>query len=349
MASAEIQAGVLPPPKRSEGVNACATSDLPMVAGSVRASVPATNISVVILTLNEEANLPNTLASLCQWTREIFIVDAGSTDRTKSVAQEFGATVVEHPFETHSIQWCWALENLPLQSDWILALDADQVVTPELAAEISALGHQPIEGVDGIFIKRRQVFRNRWIRHGGYYPKYLLKLFRRSKVTIDSRDLVDHHFYIAGPVLKLRHDLIESNSKEDSISFWIQKHNRYAALLAREELRSRATPEASAIESSLFGNPDQRALALKRLWRRIPLYVRPFLYFFYRYFLRLGFLDGKEGAIFHFLQAFWFRLLVDINIDEMLKASWNQAVQAPGPADHLRQGHGGQETEHRRT
>src|SRR5205823_5890419 len=130
-----------------------------------------------------------------------------------------------------------------------------------------------------------------------------------------------------GAVRKLRHDLIESNAKEDSISFWIQKHNRYAALLAREELRSRTQSQASAIEASLGGNPDQRVLALKRAWRRMPLYVRPFLYFFYRYFLRLGFLDGKEGAIFHFLQAFWFRLLVDINIDEVSRANKSSMVR----------------------
>jgi glycosyltransferase involved in cell wall biosynthesis len=281
-------------------------------------------ISVVILTLNEEANLPHTLASLrgsCEWAREIFIVDAGSSDRTKAIAEEFGATVVTHPFETHSAQWGWALENLPINSEWILALDADQRVTPELAREIDELDAASLDGVDGVFIKRRQWFRQRWIKHGGYYPKYLLKLFRRGKVVIDTSDLVDHHFYIPGPVRKLRYDLIESNAKEDDIAFFIQKHNRYATLLAREELRWRTESPQSAIEPSFAGNPDQRALALKRLWRGMPLYVRPFLYFFYRYVLRLGFLDGKEGAIFHFLQAFWFRLLVDINIDEMMQAS----------------------------
>jgi glycosyltransferase involved in cell wall biosynthesis len=279
------------------------------------------NVSVVILTLNEEANLPHTLASVCKWAREIFVVDAGSTDRTKATAAKFGATVVEHPFETHSAQWRWALDNLPLRFDWILALDADQRVTPELAREICELDEASLVDVDGLFIKRQQWFRFRWIRHGGYYPKYLLKLFRRSKVAIDTNDLVDHHFYIAGPVRKLRHDLIESNAKEDSIAFWIQKHNRYATLLAREELRSQAEITRSAIEASFVGNPDQRALAMKRAWRRMPLYARPFLYFFYRYFIRLGFLDGKEGAIFHFLQAFWFRLLVDINIDEIRQAT----------------------------
>ena len=273
-------------------------------------------VSVVILTLNEEKNLPACLSSVC-WAEEIFVVDAGSSDRTNDIARQFGATVIEHSFESHAAQWRWALENLPLKMEWTLALDADQRVTPELAQELGGLDPGELQGVDGIYIKRRQLFRDQWIKFGGYYPKYLLKLFRAGKVIIDNRDLVDHHFYVAGNVKKMNHDLIEANKKEDDISFWIEKHNRYATLLAQEEYRRKRSPEEPVIKPSLLGTPDQKILILKRIWRRLPLFVRPFLYFFYRYFVRLGFLDGKEGAIFHFLQAFWFRLLVDIKLDEM--------------------------------
>ena len=272
----------------------------------------------MILTLNEEANLPQCLASVCDWAREIFVVDAGSSDRTREIVEKSGAVIVEHPFETHSGQWRWALDNLPIHTDWVLALDADQRVTPELAREISELNWQGLDGVDGFYIRRRQWFRGRWIKHGGYYPKYLLKMFRKEAVVTDPMDLVDHHFYVAGAVRKLRHDLDEANQKEDDISFWTEKHNRYATLLAREELEWRRGAQRTAIEPSIVGTPDQRSLALKRVWRRMPLYLRPFLYFFYRYFLRLGVLDGKQGAIFHFLQAFWFRLMVDIKLDEMI-------------------------------
>jgi glycosyltransferase involved in cell wall biosynthesis len=282
---------------------------------AVRASVP---VSVVILALNEEGNLPLCLGSVFEWAHEIFVVDAGSCDRTTAIAKEFGARVVEHPFETHSAQWRWALENLPIQTEWVLALDADQRLTPALADELRRLTREELEGIDGVYLNRQQWFHNSWIRHGGYYPKYLLKMFRRDKVAIDPRDLVDHHFYIAGPTRKLQNDLIESNTKEDDISFWVQKHTRYAALLAQEEFLWRSSGEAP-VEPSLRGNPDQRSLARKHAWRRTPLYVRPFLYFLYRYFIRLGFLDGKQGAIFHFMQAFWFRLLVDIKLDDMLE------------------------------
>ena len=171
--------------------------------------------------------------------------------------------------------------------------------------------------VDGLYINRRQVFRGRWIKHGGYYPKYLLKLFRRDKVSFDEMDLVDHHFYISGTTAKLKHDLIEENVKENDIAFWIGKHNRYAVRMAEEEMHRGESGQKSPVSSALFGAPDQRILWLKSLWSRLPLYLRPVLYFHYRYFLRLGFLDGKQGFIFHFLQGFWFRLLVDINIEEM--------------------------------
>jgi glycosyltransferase involved in cell wall biosynthesis len=291
-------------------------------------------ISVVVPTYNEERNIENCLRCLCDWASEIFVVDSGSSDRTMQIAAKYGALIVHHPFETHARQWRWALENLPLQHDWVLGLDADQRITPELAAELHRLfttEKSRLTQVDGFFINRRQVFRGRWIRHGGYYPKYLLKLFRRGSVRTDPNDLVDHHFYVEGRVRKLRHDLIEENHRENDISFWIEKHNRYAALLASEEFLCRKECRQKPIEPSLMGNPDQRTLWRKQLWDRFPLFVRPFLYFLYRYLLRLGFLDGKEGFIFHFLHAFWFRLLVDIKLEELEKEG-----SAEGMYDHVR-------------
>jgi hypothetical protein len=146
-------------------------------------------------------------------------------------------------------------------------------------------------------------------------------------VTFDPTDLVDHHFYVPGRTIKLKHDLIENNVKENSISFWVEKHNRYARLLAREQLQRLHSVEKTPIQPSPFGNPDQRTLWLKRMWYQCPGYIRPFLYFVHRYFFRMGILDGKEGFIFHFLQAFWYRLLVDINLEELESG----AVQPGGP------------------
>lgn len=279
---------------------------------------PATvDLAVVILTSNEEANLPRCLASVRGWTREVFVVDSGSTDATVALAEQAGAVVVRHPFETHARQWGWALSALPITATWVLALDADQRVSPELRASLElALAPGASDGIAGYFVNRRQVFRGRWIRHGGYYPKYLLKLFRRGTATLDPGDLVDHHFVVSGKVARLQGDLIEENTNEGQIYEWVAKHNRYARLQAREELAKLA---ASDPAGRLLGHHDERMRLAKRLWRRLPLYGRPFLYFGYRYFLRLGFLDGKEGLVFHFMQALWYRLLVDINRDELTR------------------------------
>ena len=279
-------------------------------------------LSAIVLTYNEEQNLPACLSGLKLLGCPIFVVDSGSTDRTLEIAVQFGATILKHPFTTHTQQWDWAIKNVPLESEWVIALDADQAITPELAEEIrTQLGSSMF---DGLYVKRRQVFRGRWIKHGGYYPKYLLKLFRRDKVYLHGGDSVDHHFYVRGSCGKLRHDLIEANHKEDNISFWIEKHNRYAKLMAADEHRG---GDESPITPALFGGPDQRVIWLKHLWSRLPLFVRPHLYFVYRYFLRAGFLDGKEGFIFHFLQAYWYRLLVDINLDEIRNHSGHKTSQ----------------------
>jgi glycosyltransferase involved in cell wall biosynthesis len=271
----------------------------------------------VILTFNEEANLPGCLASLQALQCPVFLVDSGSTDRTRDIAAQFGAQVLEHPFQSHTTQWRWAMENVPCPAEWVLALDADQSLSPEVAAEIRTAVAAGQNDIHGYYINRRQIFRGKWIRHGGYNPKYLLKLFRRDSVQFDPRDLVDHHFYVSGKTEKFRHDLFERNSKEDDICFWLEKHVRYARLLAKEELLRREEA-AAPISATPFGSPDQRSLWAKDLWYKLPLYWRPFLYFFYRYFGRLGILDGKTGFIFHFLQAFWFRLVIDISLEEQL-------------------------------
>jgi glycosyltransferase involved in cell wall biosynthesis len=282
------------------------------------------DVTLIVLTRNEEKNLPACLESVSGWASEIFVVDSGSTDRTLEIAEQSCAEVRTHPFETHSKQWQWALANLPISTEWVLGLDADQRVTAELRSEISEFIHgKPAADIGGCFVKRKQIFRGRWIRHGGYYPKYLLKLFRREAVWTDSDDLVDHHFRVRGQVIKLNGDIIEDNRNEADISVWIEKHNRYAALQAREDIIKALNNSESGLRKSFFGSPDERVLWLKSAWNSMPLYLRPVLYFGYRYFFRLGFLDGKQGFIFHFLQAYWYRLLIDIKLDELRSLSTN--------------------------
>jgi glycosyltransferase involved in cell wall biosynthesis len=272
-------------------------------------------VTAVVLTFNEERNLAACLESLVGWTRAVVVVDSGSTDATCDIARRLGAVVVTHAFETHARQWQWALDTLPIDTDWVLGLDADQRVMPELRDRIVA-ALASAGGVHGFYMRRRQIFRGRWIRHGGYYPKYLLKLFHRSYVRLDASELVDHHFHVDGDVRLLHADILEDNRNEASIAAWTDKHNRYAVLQARQELLQQGR-DRRGDAGQTSGTPDARVRWMKGAWARMPRFVRPCLYVFYRYVVRLGFLDGKQGFVFHVLQGFWYRLLVDINIDEL--------------------------------
>ncbi|PIQ82704.1 MAG: glycosyl transferase family 2 [Candidatus Omnitrophica bacterium CG11_big_fil_rev_8_21_14_0_20_64_10] len=277
-------------------------------------------IDAVILTRNEAVNLPRCLDSLQGLCRKIFVVDSGSTDRTTEVAQAHGAEIIVHPFETHAKQWNWALKNLPLDAEWTLALDADQRVTPALREEIlRRLPETPAE-VTGWYLPRKQIFRGKWIRFGGYWPKYLLKLFRRGGARTDERELVDFRFYPAGQTACFTQPLIEENLKERRITFWLQKHVRFAELHAREEALRRSGRGGWSLQPAWRGTPDQRTLWLKdRIWFRFPLLARPFCYFPFRMILQLGILDGPTGWLYHFLHGFWYEWMIALRVLELLR------------------------------
>jgi glycosyltransferase involved in cell wall biosynthesis len=272
-------------------------------------------LSVLILTKNEENNLEACLETL-RWCRDIHVVDSCSTDLTVDIAKRHGVTVHQHAFEGHTRQREWALRHLPFKNEWLMALDADHRVTPDLQNELVRRFQSPPTEVNGFYVKRRQIFRGRWLQHGGYYPKFMLKVFRHRVARLD-HDEFDYRFYVEGSVSTLDNDILEENRNEESISFFVTKHNRFATEQAEEELKRRNARVEYLVPPSLFGTRDQRTLWLKKRWYALPLYWRPFLLFTYRYVLRLGFLDGKEGLIFHFLQSLWFRILVDIRIEEL--------------------------------
>jgi glycosyltransferase involved in cell wall biosynthesis len=279
---------------------------------------PSTNgvmqrLSVIILTYNEEVNLPACLDSLRGLDGDIFVVDSGSSDRTLEIAKAAGATVVEHLFEHYAAQRNWGQQNLPSLGQWLLHLDADERLTPELVTEINQVMHAPPQGIEGFMLRKRTVFMGRWIKHGGHYPSYHLRLLRRDRGSCEER-LYDQHFLVNGPVGRLQHDYIDVISSD--IGTWTLRHTRWADLEAREILSGQH--HGPRVRPTLFGTPIERRRWLREgLYVRSPLFARAFLYWFYRYIIRLGFLDGKQGFIFHFLQGLWFRLLVDIKLDEL--------------------------------
>jgi glycosyltransferase involved in cell wall biosynthesis len=277
-------------------------------------------LSVVILTLNEEANLPDALASLRGLNRKIFVVDSGSTDRTLEIARAAGCHVVEHPFENYAVQRNWAFDHLPIDTPWTLCLDADERLTPELVGEINDTLTRHDGPFDGYMLRKRTIFMGRWIRHGGQYPAYHLRLFRTGRGRCEAR-LYDQHFIVDGRVGRLANDYIDVITSD--LTTFIVRHARWAELEAAETLApsAGAARPQPAVAPVLTGTAIERRRFLRtRVYQRFPLFVRPFLFWFYGYVLRLGFLDGIEGLVFHTLQRFWFRFLIDAKIWERQRA-----------------------------
>lgn len=268
------------------------------------------SLSVVVLTFNEEAKLPDLLDSLGNLPREVYLVDSGSTDDTLEIAKSRGCRVVHHEWNGYSRQRNWAIENLDLEGEWELHLDADERLTPDLRKSIlEVIQSDPVE--DGYFLRKQGLFLGRPIRHGGVYPSFHLRLFRRGKARCEDR-LYDQHYLVDGRVAQLPGTLLDVIASD--LSEWTNRHNRWAEVEAREVLRDST---ADQVEARLFGSPIERRRWYRTLYYRMPLFLRPYLYWLWRYVFRIGFLDGTEGLIFHTLHAFWYRFLVDARIYEL--------------------------------
>jgi glycosyltransferase involved in cell wall biosynthesis len=263
----------------------------------------------VVLTHNEEENIAHCLESIASLPRAI-VVDSGSADRTLDICEQYGATSIYHQYSNHANQWQWALENLAIETPWVLALDADFVVTPELVARIESQLSYVSDDVAGIYVKHLYRFGGGLIRFGGT-KRYWLRIVRRGRVRPDAGDLVDFRFVVEGKVIRWHEPIIEYNRKDDDISVWTAKQDKFALRLAvEEELRRRGLHGWSG-DASLLGTTDERFAWLRDRWLRLPLFIRPVIYFLYRYVLAGGFLDGRAGFLYHVLQGFWLRLLVD--------------------------------------
>ncbi len=286
-------------------------------------------VSVVILTVNEEVNLPQCLKSLAGLDCEIFIVDSGSTDRTVEIARSFGASVVTHPFENYGAQRNWALENLDLRTPWVLHLDADERLSPQLRDSIDRALADPGD-YQGFLVGKSVIFMGRAIRHGGLFPSYHLRLFRVGKGRCEDR-LYDQHFMVEGKVGTLRGELFDVIASD--LASWIARHNRWSDLEVHEVLHQGAHPGAM-VEARLEGTPIERRRWLRNsFYYRMPLFLRAFLYFIWRYFIRLGFLDGREGLIFHFMHGCWYRFVVDAKLYEATTKALQNPRPQPQPAE----------------
>lgn len=281
-------------------------------------NMPKNDLTVVILTHNEERHIARALASVSPIASQVFVVDSGSSDHTVDIAQKHGAVVLKNKFINYAKQFQWALDNAPISSGWVMRLDADEIIEPDLAAEIaSKLPLLPAD-VAGINLKRKHIFMDRWVRHGGRYPLVLLRIWRHGQGRIEDRWMDEHMVVWGGRTVTFDGGFADQNIND--LSFFTDKHNKYATREAIDVLNQRlklfARDEALSTESASFQASFKR-WAKERVYNRLPFTVSSTLYFLWRYVFQLGFMDGRSGLIYHFLQGFWYRFLVGAKLMEL--------------------------------
>jgi glycosyltransferase involved in cell wall biosynthesis len=261
-------------------------------------------VTVVIPVLNEEKNLPDCIRSVA-WADEVFVVDSGSTDRTGPIAQQMGATLVQFQYKPGGPRKKnWSLDNLPARHQWILLLDADERITPELEAEIRAVFASGAP-CDGYYLNRKHIFLGQWLKHGGNFPSWNMRLLKRhagryerlgTEALESAGDVEVHeHILMNGPTGYLQEPMLHLDYK--GLHQFIDRHNRYSTWDAKmRQVLLDGGGASAAIPARFFGSPVERKRFLKKLWVRLPL--KPLARFIYMYFIRLGFLDGRAGFIY---------------------------------------------------
>jgi glycosyltransferase involved in cell wall biosynthesis len=278
-------------------------------------------ISVVILTFNSELTIAKTLECARCVSDDIHVVDSYSKDRTLQIAESYGARIVQHPFLHYGDQRNWAIDNLSFQYGWQLHLDADEFLSPALIAAIEALKKSHADGGDGFYLPRLTRFLGREIRHGGHYPTWHLRLFRNGAGRCEARKY-DQHFILSGTARRIHAPMIDDNRM--SLREWTERHNRWSDAEVEEILHP---TQHGVIEGKLRGGtPMQMKRALRKIFLRVPLFARSLVFFVYRYFLLLGFLDGRPGLIYNVLQTFWYRFLIEAKLYERSLAGEKQRV-----------------------
>jgi glycosyltransferase involved in cell wall biosynthesis len=279
-------------------------------------------LTVVILTFNEEVHIERSIASVASIASDILVVDSFSNDRTVELATNAGARVLQNAFVNYSKQFQWALDNGGVSSEWIIRLDADEVIEPDLAAEIEKkLPAMPADVV-AVNFKRKHIFMGRWIKHGGRYPLILLRMWRNGQGRIEDRWMDEHIVTWGGRVITMQGGFSDICLRD--LTFFTDKHNRYATREAIDVLSKRYGLFSSKEQNSLGSRQADIKRAIKeRFYNQLPSFVAPTGLFIYRYVFQLGFLDGREGLIYHFLQGYWYRFLITAKIIEFESAMAN--------------------------
>ncbi len=275
------------------------------------------DLTAIILTKNEEKNIEYCIRSIQPVAKKIVVIDSFSTDDTVKKAKELGAVVYQHEFINYSKQFIYGMEIADIQTKWVLRIDADERLTEASAAEINELCAKNADtDVNGLVLRFEVNFMGKKLRHGGIYPFRKLLVFKYGKGQIEDRNMDEHIVLSEGRTVELRNDSEHHDYKD--LTYWINKHNWYAG---REVLDYFEHKDDAKDGADLDAKARLKRFVKFRIYYRLPMGMRAHLYYWYRYYFKLGFLDGKEGKIFAFMQAYWYRFLVDAKIYEQKKQS----------------------------
>ena len=272
------------------------------------------DITAIILTKNEELNIERCIKSMQGLADRVCVVDSGSTDRTMELARSLGAEIFEHsPFSHYARQFNWALDNVGVKTKWVYRIDADEVVTPELKEEIvKACKEHRDDDVNGLVMKFKVYFMGRFLTHGGIYPFYNLTIFKYGLGRYEDRAMGEHVVLNEGRTVDLQNDCLHYDFKD--LTTWINKHNWYAT---REVDDYFTTLAQQQVDTSLYHEAEKTKKLRDGFYYKLPKFWRAKFYYWYRYYFKLGFLDGQPGKVHAFLQAYWYRYLIDAKIMEL--------------------------------
>lgn len=273
------------------------------------------SLSVFILTYNEEQHIQRCIDSIKDIADTVFIIDSLSTDKTVELAEKNGAIIYQNKWpDNHSKQVNWALENCDIKTKWIMRLDADEVLTSELAQEIKNELLKEND-VKGYILNRGHIFLGKKMLHGGNYPTKLMRIWEHGRAYCEDK-LMDEHIVFNGDYkTKQLHGSFWDHNL-NNITWWTEKHNGYSTKEAVMQLQKKYNTDDTVANNSNKQSKLKRFLK-HSIYEKFPKSLRSFLYFLYRYIFRAGFLDGYQGLVWNFLQGFWYRFLVDVKVYEI--------------------------------
>ena len=270
-----------------------------------------TDMTIIILTRDEEANITRCIKSVQGLGKRIVVVDSGSTDRTIELAKALGAEVYSHPWKHYADQFNWALDNTEINTKWVFRFDADECMTPELYKEIveECNKHQN-DDVHSTMMRYKSYFLGKFLKHGGAYPFLKITIFKPEFGKFEYRALGEHVVMREGQTIDLKNDCIHYDFKD--LTSFVDKHNKYAT----REVADYFDIHSGRQLENLYGKPESVRKLRDNFYYKLPLFWRAKFYYWFRYYFKMGFLDGKPGKIFAFIQAYFYRFLVDAKIYE---------------------------------